>query len=304
MAGIFKLIFLNENVRITIKISLKFVPKGPVNNIPALAQIMAWRRPDDKPFSEPIMVSLPTYICVTQPQCVNSLALGVIIWRHRPLSTLVQIMACCIFSANPSPEAMETYCQSDPYDQISVKFKSTGKTFYSPNCISKYGMPTVGHFIQVSMCSHMVAKWCLHTQDLSVNWVVIVAGSWFDAVYIFRIVILVTINQGALYCHPVVSIMWAALCCNRNLWITQLRICFSLYPLDFPQLWTQYNLTLFCQTATEYVSVCKCMRMDVCIHVCIDVYMTFSIWVIQCIGNNIFLEISSSSLPGEGKASL
>ena len=37
---IFKCIFLNENVSITIKISLKFVPKGPINNIPALVQIM------------------------------------------------------------------------------------------------------------------------------------------------------------------------------------------------------------------------------------------------------------------------
>ena len=34
-------------------ISLKFVPKGPINNIPALVQIMAWRRPGDKPLSEP-----------------------------------------------------------------------------------------------------------------------------------------------------------------------------------------------------------------------------------------------------------
>ena len=32
----FKCIFLNENVRIFIEISLKFVPKGPINNIPAL----------------------------------------------------------------------------------------------------------------------------------------------------------------------------------------------------------------------------------------------------------------------------
>ena len=32
----FKRIFLNENVRISIKISLKFVPKGPINNNPAL----------------------------------------------------------------------------------------------------------------------------------------------------------------------------------------------------------------------------------------------------------------------------
>ena len=33
---IFKRIFLNENVFISIKISLKFVPKGQINNIPAL----------------------------------------------------------------------------------------------------------------------------------------------------------------------------------------------------------------------------------------------------------------------------
>ena len=69
--GIFKYIFLNENVWIPIKISIKFVPKGPINNIPALVQIMAWRRPGNKPLSEPMMVGLTTHICVTQPQWVN-----------------------------------------------------------------------------------------------------------------------------------------------------------------------------------------------------------------------------------------
>ena len=64
----FKRIFLNENVRISIKISLKFVPKGPINNIPALLQIMAWRRSGDKPLSEPMTVRLLTHICVTRPQ--------------------------------------------------------------------------------------------------------------------------------------------------------------------------------------------------------------------------------------------
>ena len=68
---IFKCIFLNENVWIPIKISLKFVPKGPIDNIPALVQIMVWRRPGDKPLSEPMMVSLPTHICVTRPQGVK-----------------------------------------------------------------------------------------------------------------------------------------------------------------------------------------------------------------------------------------
>ena len=62
----FKRIFLNENVRISIKISLKFVPKGPINNNPALVQIMAWRRSGDKPLSEPTMVSLLTQVKVTE----------------------------------------------------------------------------------------------------------------------------------------------------------------------------------------------------------------------------------------------
>ena len=63
--------FFNENVWTPIKISLKFVPKGPINNIPALVQIMAWRRPGNKPLSEPMMVRLPTHICVTRPQWVK-----------------------------------------------------------------------------------------------------------------------------------------------------------------------------------------------------------------------------------------
>ena len=69
----FKCIFFNENVWILIKISLKFVPKGLINNIPALVQIMAWCRPSDKPLSEPLMVRSLTHICVTRPQRVNSL---------------------------------------------------------------------------------------------------------------------------------------------------------------------------------------------------------------------------------------
>ena len=57
-----KCVSLNENVWISIKISLKFVPKGPINNIPALVQIMAWHRPGDKPLSEPMVISSPRHI--------------------------------------------------------------------------------------------------------------------------------------------------------------------------------------------------------------------------------------------------
>ena len=68
---IFEWIFWNENVWISINISLKFVPRGPINNIPTLLQVMAWRRPGDKPLSKPMMVRLTTHICVTRPQWVK-----------------------------------------------------------------------------------------------------------------------------------------------------------------------------------------------------------------------------------------
>ena len=53
--AIFKHIFMNEKFCILIQISLKFVPEGPINNNPALVQIMAWRRSGDKPISEPTL---------------------------------------------------------------------------------------------------------------------------------------------------------------------------------------------------------------------------------------------------------
>ena len=52
---IFKCIFMNEQFRILIRISLKFVPKDPINNIPALVEIMVWRRSGDKPLFEPML---------------------------------------------------------------------------------------------------------------------------------------------------------------------------------------------------------------------------------------------------------
>ena len=67
----FKCIFLNENVRISIKIWLKCVRKGPINNITALVQIMAWRRPGNKPLSEPMLVRLLMHICITRSQLVK-----------------------------------------------------------------------------------------------------------------------------------------------------------------------------------------------------------------------------------------
>ena len=61
-----------EGKYINFKISLQFVPKCLINNIPVLVQIMAWLCSGHKPLSKPMMINLPTHICVTRPQWVKA----------------------------------------------------------------------------------------------------------------------------------------------------------------------------------------------------------------------------------------
>ena len=65
---VFKCIFLNEMCEFCLR--FHWSPKGPINNIPPLVQVMAWRRPGDKPLSEPMVVRFFTQICVARPQWV------------------------------------------------------------------------------------------------------------------------------------------------------------------------------------------------------------------------------------------
>ena len=51
----FKCTFLNENDRIPIRFSLKFVPMSPIDNKLVLVQVMAWRWTGDKPLPEPVL---------------------------------------------------------------------------------------------------------------------------------------------------------------------------------------------------------------------------------------------------------
>ena len=82
--GIFKCIFFNENAWIPINISLKFVPRGPINNIPALVRIMAWRRSGDRPLFGPMMVRWFDYRRIYASLDLNELIpechLG--LWKH------------------------------------------------------------------------------------------------------------------------------------------------------------------------------------------------------------------------------
>ena len=99
----FKGIFLNENVWILMKISLKFVPKGPINNISALVQIMVWCRPGGKPLSEPVMVSLLTHICVTRPQWVK-------MWLISHGLLVIKIYCCIIYMIYWYDSYLKNHC--------------------------------------------------------------------------------------------------------------------------------------------------------------------------------------------------
>ena len=52
---ILKCIFMNENNRIMIQISVKFVRRSPTDNKPALVKVMAWHRTGNKPLPEPML---------------------------------------------------------------------------------------------------------------------------------------------------------------------------------------------------------------------------------------------------------
>ena len=104
---IFKTIFFNENIWISLQISLKCVPtfvcKVRIKNILALVQIMAWRRPSEKPLSEPMMFKLPTHICVTRPKLVKCTwnALGIMKVQNSFVCKEYIIYIICVPVANP-----------------------------------------------------------------------------------------------------------------------------------------------------------------------------------------------------------
>ena len=113
--NILKYIFKNEKFYILMKISLKFVPKGPIDNMSALIQVMAWCRTGSKP----LLPSSLMHICGTRGWGwgwgvgggggggggwgggggggVNSRWLCDPIRHQASLQTLVQAMACHLF---------------------------------------------------------------------------------------------------------------------------------------------------------------------------------------------------------------
>ena len=63
--------FANDTSKCIFLDEVEFVPKRPISYIQALDQIMAWRRPGDKPISKLTMVKLLKHIYVTRLHWIN-----------------------------------------------------------------------------------------------------------------------------------------------------------------------------------------------------------------------------------------
>ena len=60
---IFKYTFLNKKCGIFIRVSSKFVAKGPIDNTSVLVRVMALHRTGDKSLPEPMLTISPSHIC-------------------------------------------------------------------------------------------------------------------------------------------------------------------------------------------------------------------------------------------------
>ena len=82
----------------------------------------------------------------------NSLRPSDAYMRQHNMPTLLQIMACRLFSAKPLSKPMLPYYQLDPTEHISVKFYSKFKSFHSRSCTWKCPLRNGSHFVLASMC--------------------------------------------------------------------------------------------------------------------------------------------------------
>ena len=97
----FWLTFFCDNCSSLIQFSLKFVPKGLINNKPLLVQTMAWRQTF-------ITATLDLYAYIRTYKYQNPTHLA----HCRPSArySLVQILSCCLFSTKLLYEPMLIYC--------------------------------------------------------------------------------------------------------------------------------------------------------------------------------------------------
>ena len=193
---IFKWIFVNENAWISINISLKFVPRGPIHNIPTLVQIMAWRRPGDKPLSEPMLVSSLTHICVTRPQWVKySLeSSDLVLFQSR--SDIIDPLVRSFENSDPSWWKLLTGVTYDPTFNLVRIFRSAIHHF--SRLSGRDGRPT----FNILYALPGVTNWHLW-RGFGSDYLNMVVGCFKRNDLVFRLVVLVSITVRTVIFVPI-----------------------------------------------------------------------------------------------------
>ena len=78
-------------------------------------------------------ITLDTFVADRCLKSINSLRPSGVYMRQKNKPSLVQIMACGLFSAKPLSEPMLSYCLLDPKEHFSAKFYLEFKSFIHKN---------------------------------------------------------------------------------------------------------------------------------------------------------------------------
>ena len=185
MAAIFQTTFPNafssiKTYEFCLRIHWGLFLRVRIINILALVQIMAWRRPGDKPLSEPMMFSLLTHICITRPQWVNNSALDknrrmvtikfsksnwFFSWNKRKFRILHAYVRVLCYQINKCIDTYMMYCQQfvdcGTGKAGKGKKKRTAKIIY-PNYLS-WIVDRSFLFVAVPVCGRcgFLPFWCV-----------------------------------------------------------------------------------------------------------------------------------------------
>ena len=121
----FQVHFRDKKFCILIKILLKFVPKGPIDNISALVEIMAWRQIGAKILSQPMLTRFTVaYTCSTRGRWVNSSWPSYAMWLQRSGSSQS--------STKPLPESMLTYHKGGLWHSLDNNLTHWARNNWTP----------------------------------------------------------------------------------------------------------------------------------------------------------------------------
>ena len=137
---------------------MKFVPKGPINNNPALIQIMAWRPPGDKPLSEPMMVRLLTHMCVTRPEWVNTSSDSPLYVVDLNIAITVAADGLAPDGARPSAGTVLT-TKLDMFSSMSMSLPVIQCLFYAADYMSQNSLRDLPKHDYIIKWRHFLSYW-------------------------------------------------------------------------------------------------------------------------------------------------